>query len=109
MRATRQVLRPDPRGHVTDSRRTGKGSGYHPIRSWNAKYVMKVTIEQANLLSALNHVHRVVERRNTIPILSNVLLRAEGNDLYLKATDLDLEIIDRAFDEACGLNLWSLA
>ena len=57
---------------------------------------MKVTIERANLLSALNHVHRVVERRNTIPILSNVLLRAEGSDLYLKATDLDLEIIDQA-------------
>ena len=41
-------------------------------------------------------MHRVVERRNTIPILSNVLLRAEGSDLYLKATDLDLEIVDQA-------------
>ena len=55
---------------------------------------MRVTIEQSNLLKALGHVHRVVERRNTIPILSNVLLRADGNALHLKATDLDLEIFE---------------
>jgi DNA polymerase-3 subunit beta len=57
---------------------------------------MRVRIERANLLKALNHVHRVVERRNTIPILANVLLRADGQELSLKATDLDMEIIDRA-------------
>jgi DNA polymerase-3 subunit beta len=57
---------------------------------------MRVRIERANLLKALNHVHRVVERRNTIPILANVLLRAEGEELSLKATDLDMEIVDRA-------------
>ena len=56
---------------------------------------MRVRIERANLLKALNHVHRVVERRNTIPILANVLLRAEGSELSLKATDLDMEIVDR--------------
>ena len=38
---------------------------------------MRVTVERAALLKALGHVHRVVERRNTIPILSNVLLRGE--------------------------------
>jgi DNA polymerase-3 subunit beta len=57
---------------------------------------MKVRIERANLLKALNHVHRVVERRNTIPILANVLLRAQSDELSLKATDLDMEIVDRA-------------
>ena len=57
---------------------------------------MRVTIERSNLLKSLNHVHRVVERRNTIPILSNVLLRAEAGDLHLKATDLDLEIFEKA-------------
>jgi DNA polymerase-3 subunit beta len=57
---------------------------------------MRVRIERANLLKALNRVHRVVERRNTIPILANVLLRAEDNLLSLKATDLDVEIVDRA-------------
>jgi len=39
-------------------------------------------------------VHRVVERRNTIPILSNVLVRAEGEGLRLKATDLDIEVTE---------------
>lgn len=56
---------------------------------------MRATLERSNLLKALNHVHRVVERRNTIPILSNVALRAEGNELHLKATDLDLEVFEK--------------
>ena len=56
---------------------------------------MRVTIEQSNLLKSLGHVHRVVERRNTIPILSNVLLKADGGELHLKATDLDLEIFEK--------------
>jgi len=53
---------------------------------------MRVTVERAQLVKSLTHVHRVVERRNTIPILSNVLIRAEGGQLKLKATDLDLEV-----------------
>ncbi|QFU14721.1 DNA polymerase III subunit beta [Microvirga thermotolerans] len=55
---------------------------------------MRVTVERAALLKALGHVHRVVERRNTIPILSNVLLRAEEGTLRLKATDLDIEVTE---------------
>ena len=55
---------------------------------------MKVTVERAALLKALGHVHRVVERRNTIPILSNVLLRAGEDGLRLKATDLDIEVTE---------------
>jgi DNA polymerase-3 subunit beta len=55
---------------------------------------MKVTVERAELLKSLGHVHRVVERRNTIPILANVLVRAEKAALSLKATDLDLEVIE---------------
>ena len=55
---------------------------------------MKVTVERAALLKALGHVHRVVERRNTIPILGNVLLRGDGQALRLKATDLDIEVTD---------------
>lgn len=53
---------------------------------------MKVTVERAQLLKSLGHVHRVVERRNTIPILANVLIRSEKSKLGLKATDLDLEV-----------------
>ena len=61
---------------------------------------MKLTIERAALLKALSHVQSVVERRTTIPILSNVLLRAEGagsgpGKLALSATDMDLEIVER--------------
>src|SRR4051794_30536099 len=55
---------------------------------------MKVTVERAELLRSLSHVHRVVERRNTIPILANVLIRAERSKLAFKATDLDLEVIE---------------
>ncbi|MFN8723117.1 MAG: DNA polymerase III subunit beta [Rhodospirillales bacterium] len=55
---------------------------------------MKLTIERAALLRSLGHVQRVVERRNTIPILSNVLLKAKGDELALTATDMDLEIVE---------------
>ena len=57
---------------------------------------MKVTIERAALLKALSHIHRIVERRNTIPILSNVLIEAKDGQLELKATDLDLEATEIA-------------
>jgi DNA polymerase III subunit beta len=53
---------------------------------------MKATIERAMLLKSLGHVQSVVERRNTIPILSNVLIEASGDGLRLMATDLDLQI-----------------
>src|SRR5215469_13270412 len=56
---------------------------------------MKLTIERAAFLKALSHVQSVVERRTTIPILSNVLLRAESGRLALSATDMDLEIVER--------------
>jgi DNA polymerase-3 subunit beta len=54
---------------------------------------MKATIERATLLKGLSHVQSVVERRNTIPILSNVLLEASADGaLRMMATDLDLQI-----------------
>jgi DNA polymerase-3 subunit beta len=56
---------------------------------------MKLTIERAALLKSLAHVQSVVERRNTIPILSNVLIEAEGGSLGLTATDMDLTIIEQ--------------
>ena len=55
---------------------------------------MKITVERSELLKSLGHVHRVVERRNTIPILANVLIKADDGKLSLKATDLDLEVTD---------------
>jgi len=70
------------------------------IRAWRERerdQGMKLTIERAALLKALGHVQSAVERRNTIPILSNVLLSAERDRLTFSATDLDMEIIDEAF------------
>lgn len=59
---------------------------------------MKLTIERAALLKSLAHVQSVVERRNTIPILSNVLMEATSGDgggqLLLTATDMELTIIE---------------
>ncbi|MFI4935106.1 MAG: DNA polymerase III subunit beta [Caulobacterales bacterium] len=57
---------------------------------------MKLTIERAALIKALGHVQSVVERRNTIPILSNVLLSAGQGSVAFSATDLDMEITDQS-------------
>ena len=54
---------------------------------------MKLTIERAALLRSLAHVQNVVERRTTIPILSNVKLAAESDRLGLTATDMDLSLV----------------
>jgi DNA polymerase III subunit beta len=53
---------------------------------------MKITLERAALLKSLGHVQSVVERRNTIPILANVLIRASGQDVSFVATDMEIEI-----------------
>ncbi|WP_298304600.1 DNA polymerase III subunit beta [uncultured Erythrobacter sp.] len=56
---------------------------------------MKATIERATLLRCLSHVQSVVERRNTIPILSNVLIEAsDGGSVKVMATDLDLQVVE---------------
>jgi DNA polymerase-3 subunit beta len=57
---------------------------------------MQLVIERGELLKALSHVTSVVERRTTIPILSNVLIIAGANGLELKATDLEREVIEDA-------------
>jgi DNA polymerase-3 subunit beta len=57
---------------------------------------MKISIERAALLKAVGQAQSVVERRNTIPILANVLIEADGNDVSFRATDLDIEVVDKA-------------
>ncbi len=52
---------------------------------------MKLTIERNALQKALARVTGVVERRNTIPILSNVLISADAEGLSMTATDLDID------------------
>lgn len=53
---------------------------------------MKITLERAALLKSLSHVQSVVEKRNTIPILANVLIRAEGDEISFSATDMEIEV-----------------
>jgi len=60
----------------------------------NTDTKMKLTIERADLLRSLGHVQSVVERRNTIPILSNVKIDAADGTVALNATDMDLDIVE---------------
>ena len=57
---------------------------------------MEFSIERAALLKAVAQAQSVVERRNTIPILANVLIEAEGDQVSFRATDLDIEVVDQA-------------
>ena len=63
---------------------------------------MRLTIDKPGLAKALAHVASVVERRNTIPILSNVLLSTAKNELKLTATDLDMELVETVPCKAKG-------
>ena len=55
---------------------------------------MKLSVERSYLLKAISQAQSVVERRNTIPILSNVLIEAEGDTARFRATDLDIEVVE---------------
>jgi DNA polymerase-3 subunit beta len=55
---------------------------------------MKISVERAALLKAMSRAQGVVERRTTIPILSNVLLEASDDALRIRATDLDVEVVE---------------
>ena len=54
---------------------------------------MKFNVNQQDLQQALNYCQGVIEKRSTLPILSNILLNAEGSKLTITATDLDLIFI----------------
>ena len=55
---------------------------------------MKLVIDRNTLVKTLAHTQSIVERRNTIPILSNLLLQADGQTLSISATDMDIQIIE---------------
>ena len=55
---------------------------------------MKIITEKSKLLKPLSHIQGIVEKRNTIPILSNVVIRAIDNNLSLSATDMDIDILE---------------
>ena len=56
---------------------------------------MKVIVERSDLLKAMGRAQSIVERRTTIPILSNVLIEANGDKISLRTTDLDIEIVEK--------------
>src|SRR6184192_629252 len=53
---------------------------------------MKFSVTKEKLLEALQQVQNVVSTRTTLPILSNVLLQANGNEVHLTTTDLDVGV-----------------
>lgn len=57
---------------------------------------MKLVVEQTDLSALMSRVYNAVEKRNTIPILGNVLIKAEGDTLTATATDLDVEVTSTA-------------
>jgi len=64
------------------------------VQQFIRKKKMKFVIERAILLKTLNHVQSIVEKRNTIPVLSNVRIEALGDGISFKATDMDTEITE---------------
>ena len=56
--------------------------------------LIKFSVERAQLLRALSHVQSVVEKRSTVPVLSNVKLEIEGDNLRLTATDTEISITE---------------
>ena len=55
---------------------------------------MKFAIEKSVLFKTLGHVQNIVERRNTVPVLSNVRIEANSDGISFKATDMDTEITE---------------
>ena len=55
---------------------------------------MQFSIKRDVLLKSLNFVQGVVEKKNTLPILSNVLIDAQENKIIITATDLDIIFYD---------------
>ena len=90
-RGTFSILRRCQGGAPTEG-----DSGRTKQRAIRRGRCMKLVIERGELLRALGHVTSVVERRTTIPILSNVLLKASGQALQFKATDLEREVSEEA-------------
>ncbi len=56
---------------------------------------MKLKADRATLLKALAHIQSVAEKRNTIPILANVLIAAKAGQLSLTATDMEIAVVEQ--------------
>ena len=74
----------DGRGPTLIVARTEKGHGVSFLADAAAPWSSDIS---------LGHVQSVVERRNTIPILSNILIEGSKEALHMTATDMDLSIV----------------
>ena len=53
---------------------------------------MKISVEKNSIFKSLSHVQNIVEKKNTIPVLSNILIEAKNNSIVLSATDMDISL-----------------
>ncbi len=56
---------------------------------------MKFKIVRSNLFKTLSHLQGIVDKKNSLPILSNILIEAKNNALTLSSTDMDISIIEK--------------
>ena len=56
---------------------------------------MKFKIDCAEFLKTLTHLQGIVDKKNSLPILSNILIEASANELTLSSTDMDISIIEK--------------
>ena len=58
---------------------------------------MKFAIEKTDLIKPLGHINSVVERKNAIAILSNLVIEAVGKEINFIATDMEIDIKEKRF------------
>ena len=56
---------------------------------------MKFKISRSKFFKTLSHLQGIVDKKNTLPILSNILIEAKNNQLILSSTDMDISIIEK--------------
>ncbi len=56
---------------------------------------MKFKISKIKIFKCLSHIHGIVDKKNTLPILSNILIEAKNNSLVLSSTDMDISIVEK--------------
>ena len=56
---------------------------------------MKFKISKIKIFKCLSHLHGIVDKKNTLPVLSNILIEAKNNNLILSSTDMDISIVEK--------------
>jgi len=56
---------------------------------------MKFQIAKSKIFKSLSHLHGIVDKKNSLPVLSNILIEAKNNFLTLSSTDMDISIVEK--------------